>query len=517
MLGFGFGFGQRHSRRGDFQAGHLSVADEISQHGVNFAFSQDRPVGQYANGDYWVVGPVTIGSITPAGSTQTIGSDGNSAAIIDRVINGTVINPGNRNHKTDGLTQDNTGVVSTATQGWDSITSGGGIPFVAYDADMNVDPGKTGSSLDVTSGSVVKFVSQLSGLPAQNRPAGLDMVVLTVVDAAPAAGAIRPGISRADKTSLVNVSQFDLSVFNDFAPTPNAPSFAEALDWIDRVIETSLPDSINNPTAKAINNHPEYGREIGNNLHRALLALHLDFTAEQKRTLLSHLAALADDLVARCEEGGITPDDGGGNQWKKASVAVCAAALGANAPASWLTYLSAANNDRWSEDRQIFNVSPFDVVLPRYTADGRPRSPYQLHMLRSGEWGSRPTVNVNYGGSNWDAFYRDIVAGQLLGGTLAVELTTGARALWDNDAFWRYMDTAWHRRDEFSAGNDTLPFVEEMLVAHRPAKTAVPAILEAGLRDDAIWIRFDQALDDQVTAPATGDFVVNVNGSPVTV
>ncbi len=56
---------------------------------------------------------------------------------------------------------------------------------------------------------------------------------------------------------------------------------------------------MNNPCYKAINNHPECGRDIGNNLHRSLLALHLHFTAEQKLTLLSAMATIADDIVSR--------------------------------------------------------------------------------------------------------------------------------------------------------------------------------------------------------------------------
>ena len=35
-------------------------ATSVSQFGVTWSFSQDRPVGQFANGDWWVVGPVTI-------------------------------------------------------------------------------------------------------------------------------------------------------------------------------------------------------------------------------------------------------------------------------------------------------------------------------------------------------------------------------------------------------------------------------------------------------------------------
>ena len=46
----------------------LSAApsSSVSQHGITWTFDQPYEVGQFVNGDYWVVGPVTINSISPA-------------------------------------------------------------------------------------------------------------------------------------------------------------------------------------------------------------------------------------------------------------------------------------------------------------------------------------------------------------------------------------------------------------------------------------------------------------------
>lgn len=491
------------------------MTGQVTQHGVTFTFASARPVGQYANGDFWVQGPVTITSITPT-STLHNGLNGDGTSYTGRVVHGAMVNPGNRSLATGGLLANN---ASNTVQGWDSI--GSSKPRVTYSALANVDPGATGSALNVTSGSVVKFVSALSGLPngAENRPAGLDMAVLTVVSAIPAADAIRPGVSRSGgKGSPCRASQFNIGVLQNLAPTASAPTYAQALDWIDRYIEVSQPDSINNPVAKAINNHPEYGRDIGNNLHRALLALHLNtITAEQKRTMLSHLAAIADDIVSRAEEGAITLAAGGGNAFKKAVIAVCAAALGPYAPASWLSFLSYANRTAWAEDSQIFRISGFDVALPRFTGDGRPRSAYTQQMVGSSDWGENPVLQPENSGSNWNAVYRDIVGYSLYPGTLAVELTIGAKALWDDPEFWLYMDSIYLRRTEGGAGNTMLAFGLEMTNAYRPAKVTAPTIADASVKDGVLWLRFDQALNEIATAPAATDFVVNVNGTARTV
>src|SRR5690606_6636992 len=59
-------------------AAQVHAATSVSRHGVTWVFDKDYPTGQYANGDPWVVGPVTITSITPAPTNGR---------------NGTVINP----------------------------------------------------------------------------------------------------------------------------------------------------------------------------------------------------------------------------------------------------------------------------------------------------------------------------------------------------------------------------------------------------------------------------------------
>src|SRR5512133_2974517 len=57
----------------------------ITQYGVTWSFDKNYRYGQFVNGDYWVVGPVTIKSINPA--SVVVSAQNN------RVINGSMINP----------------------------------------------------------------------------------------------------------------------------------------------------------------------------------------------------------------------------------------------------------------------------------------------------------------------------------------------------------------------------------------------------------------------------------------
>lgn len=64
------------------------AATQVSQFGITWTFDKDYQVGQFANGDYWVVGPVTITRISP-------GWDGTK--------NGSMVNPTSN----DGQAYDN--------------------------------------------------------------------------------------------------------------------------------------------------------------------------------------------------------------------------------------------------------------------------------------------------------------------------------------------------------------------------------------------------------------------------
>lgn len=42
------------------------TTNAVGRDGITWTFARPRPVGQYVNGDWWVVGPVTIQGISPA-------------------------------------------------------------------------------------------------------------------------------------------------------------------------------------------------------------------------------------------------------------------------------------------------------------------------------------------------------------------------------------------------------------------------------------------------------------------
>lgn len=509
MPGFGF------TRRQRFRAGGIANADRLTEDGVTFTLSSARPAGQYEDGSWWVLGPVSITSITPEYALHN-GAYSNGVAYANREINGTMVNPGNRSYASGGLVANNAG---NTQQGFDGLRASDGSfgSYSAYNADMNVDPARTGAPLVVTTGSVVKCVSDTDNAATSTlgRAAPQRFVVLTVVGSIPAAGSIRPGISGTDKTPLFNRAMFSLSPFQNLTPVAGAPSFEQALASVPGNFNTFQPDSINSANMMPKAAGAEYGREIANAVHAACLCLHLaSFTSEQKIDILCGLAKLSGDVLSRATEGGVGLGAGGGNQWKKVALVLTALAAQNHVSATLLEYCNAAQRLVWAEDRLHFRIRPIDIAMPRNTADGRPRDPFTYAMLGSAEWGEVDLVNNAIAGSNWNLFYRDVVGGSLIPGILAVELANGAEALWNNPTLFTYNDTSWHRRGEFGPGNRVTAFAEAMGVAYRVPHAAPPAIVEAGVKDDNWWVRFDTGLDEGAAAPSAGDVVISVSGSP---
>jgi hypothetical protein len=65
-------------------AGETVMRDSIEQYGITWYFDKQYPTGQFANRDYWVVGPLNIINITPQSSLNTTNG---------RVKNGAMVNP----------------------------------------------------------------------------------------------------------------------------------------------------------------------------------------------------------------------------------------------------------------------------------------------------------------------------------------------------------------------------------------------------------------------------------------
>lgn len=402
-------------------------ARSVSQWGITWTFDREYQVGQYANGDYWVVGPVNIISITP--ESVTVGG---------RVMHGTQVNPG------------------SGSQGYDS-----GNSDMSYSSSKNVAPSITGRPLSLSTGSVVSSIS-LENPDEQGRPLLKSLAILTVVPAPPPAGAFRPSPYGADKTSRWKESDLDYSILRSLPVVANTPS----LDKVKASVARFWNEQNTDWTARAVHaadNQPEYGRDMANTVAEAMLSLHLNYSQAEKRDLFVYLVQMGLDIYGRAQEGGVWEDLGGHNHGRKMPMLLAGLAL--RDPAI-LRMADAAQNLIFQEDRQTFYVTASDVIRKLFQGDGDNRQPYTTDMIGMPEWGEQHTRQPERDASNWSADYRWVGSG-FMGHALMAHLTPGAVEAWNWPAFFDYTDRYESISGDSTGTNGVRPFVRSMWTAYR--------------------------------------------------
>lgn len=386
------------------------AATSVTQFGITWSFADDETVGQFANGDYWVVGPVSITNISPA-----------SVASGGRTNNGSMINP------PAGLT--------LAGQGYDSA-------LALYTHTNNVGFGVSPSTpLVVGAGS--SLISMISDTNSAARPVLTDGAVLTVLSESPPAGSFRPPYSGTNKVVQWNTNQIQHDKLPRLPDPTNIANLAEVSarferPWFDHV--TGWTGDYAHPK----NNMPNYGREIAYVIGDALLMLALDNDTEAHQTLLIRIIQLGIDLHGiAVQPGALWIDDGGNGHGRKAPIMFAAMMLGAT---EMMEIGNAAEHFIFQEDRQTWYVTEYDVgrtlidethlVPPRYHEE------YVLADVGIAEWGERHIQNEAKDGRNWDAVYRLVVGPSILPHVLAARIY-GFVDEWNWPALFDYTDRYW--------------------------------------------------------------------------
>ena len=425
--------------------GTSESCDTITQHGITWTLSANRTVGQFVNGDYWVVNPgggVAINSISPGYTSSP------------RAMNGSMINP-------------------VYGQGYDAYD----IPSVGstYTAGLNVGIGISPSTpLVLDSGDTL--ISTISN--SDPTSAGGSFVnsaaVLTCLSAAPASGSFRPGICNGPKT-IHNTSSLDYSKLKKLTVPSGLTITAETLTTTATSLQMVFLDhsgwesTYMRPSSSGLFNRYYYGFDFTD----AALELHLNFTDEEKSKLLINYIQLGIDLYSFVEAGpsgalssdgspfyGWQPDGGNSNNRKWpilfAGIMLDYAAM-KNIGQKSGDYLYSNGHGagdpptdyvHFGEDGQTFYVAQSDVDLTNGgtwspMTDTAPNYPYTAAMIGMPEWGAKYGILPNTTDAAWTANYRAILPGAGVcfpGDMMAALLTTGGKTLWNHDAFFDYVD-----------------------------------------------------------------------------
>ena len=419
---------------------------QLSQFGITWTFDKTYTYGQFANGDYWVVGPVTI-----------IGIDPSSTEVNGRTMNGSMLNP------SPPLISDGN------NQGYDSA-----IYALGYDPSLNVAL-NVSSSNPLTLQNNSSLVSTISEVVVQTGPSTPQIetaAVLTVLAGAPASGSFRPYYSAkygGGNKPIHNISEFasQQSLLLQLAPVANTPALAS----VERNFERVWID--HNRVWGSRYEHPvddmidcDYGRDLSQVISDGALMLHLNFTWEQKQTLLIRYIQLGIDLYGiaqyKNETGGnITWEaDGGhagGRKWpilfagimlndadmkaigQKSGDHLYSGSYGpGNPPPDYIHF---------GEDDQTFYVTQADVDITDhyYPPDKVTYINYATPDIGMPEWGIRHADFPSYDGNEWDADYRPVVNPAFSGVVQAARMmdaSAQAKTLWNHNALFDYYDRA---------------------------------------------------------------------------
>ncbi len=385
-----------------------TLAPSVTQFGITWTFDQDYLVGQFANGDWWVVGPVTIVDIDPKSELELNG----------RVKNGSMVNPSPRQGP-NGM-----------TQGYDSETYGKYALPINFNLALNM-------ALAVSPASPLvlqphsSLVSTISKAEPGLRPQIDSAAVLTVLDAPPADGSFRPPYCGSDKTILFNKSQLNWSLLARLAPVPSTPSWAQVESWFERPWIDHVPLWTGRYIHPA-QNMPDYGREITDNVSVAALMLHLDVPDTQKETLLVRFVQLGIDLWGVLQDGGSWRPSAGHLNGRKWPILFAGLMLG-DAGMSGLGF----RPFEFSEDGQTFYVQETPPGSGVYNHGYGGYGPQHLGMP---EWGQEHALDPSSDDVGWFAPYRLCCTGNTWWGELLAAYIMGAKPLWGHDALFDYQD-----------------------------------------------------------------------------
>jgi hypothetical protein len=413
--------------------------ESVSIDGVTFAFSEPRPVGTYANGDYWVLAPVTLTAVEPAAELSVIeGSadlcDGFSAGDARCSDECAVIAPADHTARCNAQ---NRCFCERARNGWEVNPvhpNGQAFDDRAGGFDSTLMP-----SLPYTAAADQSIVKTVSRNPEESdpRPSLSRAAVLTVVsDEPPGAGAevFRPPYVGDEKT-LYRVDALQTDLLPTLAPVEETPS----LEW---VYERFRPLQLDHKGGRAnrylhpAEHMPNYGCDIGRDIGDGALRLMLDDAVEAKREALIVFVQMGIDLYHAVLSGQTWPAGGGHQTGRKLGLVFASVLL--DDPAMQAV---AADSDFFEEDTGVYRSGAAGVPLYGYDIFYWSEEAYWSRLVEeSGNKAHRDPYEMIDGGWLDGGNYQGIVSPTWKSEALALHLMPALRSVWDDADFVEYVD-----------------------------------------------------------------------------
>lgn len=413
-----------------------TMATSITQYGITWTFDQAYPTGQFVNGDYWVVGPVTIVSIDPPSTIVP--------AQENRAIHGSMLDP-----------------AVGPLQGYDSCMLGS--EGRAWDASLNVAR-PNGNDLSASNPLVIdhaaSLASAVSHATIEARRNVERIAVLTILEEVPPEGAFRPPfVGSGNKEVRYSSSQVNASLLPRLVMPAGVSEAIEdvaarfQMPWVEHMQDWQK--EIFCPTE----NMHAYGRDIASDVSDGALMLLLDVDQEQKELLLIRMVQLGLDYYGMLlsPNGRVTWAADGGHMPGRVFPILLAGYILGDENIMDVMELSGQyayeggyyegnlppDYRHFGEIDQTFYVTQRDVDRtngPTWDPDTRaPVAPYEVSDIGMAEWGITHASRPEADNRDWAATYRTTNAPAWHGYVLASR-ALGIVDLWNHPALFDYID-----------------------------------------------------------------------------
>lgn len=409
-----------------------ATTNSLTQYGITWYFSTSVTYGQFANGDYWVLSPVTVTNITP----QFSWSGGHAK-------NGSELDPG-------------VGDYLFGNQGYDNYINTN-YNAITYVASLNVASNiVNGTPLTITGNhSLVSSITR-DVFAGPSYPQISDMAVLTAVDAERGPSWFRPQPYGTNKYWF-STNSIRWSLLPNLPTVSSAPALTSFSQKVDRMWNLSHSGVWSQYTSPS-NNAATYPPWNSDDYSAAILALCLTNTTANKTALTINAIQVGIDVYGALEHGMRFRGAGGFSSGRKLPVGFAGLMLNNSNIMSWFNHSTFTG---FTEDTQCWYVTADDVG--KYVRPGR--TTYSVGHIGMAEWGVEHHTDESWDNSDWVTNYRDIM-GKCLVPTLLSTRLLGIRTIWNNPVVYDYGDRYWTVGNPGTA-NSMTAFTTNMWTAYR--------------------------------------------------
>ncbi|MEX0885807.1 MAG: hypothetical protein WD009_05130 [Phycisphaeraceae bacterium] len=470
----------------------LERRDSITQHGITWTFAEPAPVGRFVNGDWYVVGPVTVVEIDPR---PRVGEQVSEAELDPReresaarqsdgryVRHGSTLNPPPRQET-----------------GYDSGIRNWFRPELAHTPPIEMQPGDTlVSTISLALDEETDFPYHGSGTQRGSGDASpvRTAAVLTCVDEPMAPDAFRPAYTDHRESGAERTIYYARNLNRDLLPTlspPDGGNYAldrrgSDLDFWVRVFQRPWVNTGFFGFDQPMENMPHYGQWVGQAMSMAGLILCLDLEPAEKERLLIPFVQVGIDYWGAVRGGHPGWQAWGGHgSGRKFPIVLAGLLLGDDEMASPTRAYPEVN---FGEDNQTMYDEAWTGAHVVFA--GHSGVHHGTGTVPRGQWGPYEHLHPR----DWDkpgqsnrqseAYRRANSSSSWVGQALVLRLL-GAEQAWAHDAFFDYVDRWMYEADEGNRqviaehldwdglpeqswtfqGNAWEPFVAEMWAAYR--------------------------------------------------